>query len=59
MRFLGALLFVLGGAGAAFCTWGMYTRGRPRDVAFAVLSPVAVALALVGLVLLFVPGFLG
>lgn len=59
MRVLGALLFLLGGAGTAYATWASYHRGRPLDVAFAVAAPVALALALAGLLLVFVPGFFG
>lgn len=59
MRALGFLLFVLGGAGTAFATWASYQRGRPLDVLFALLAPVALLVALTGLILVFVPGFLG
>lgn len=59
MRALGFLLFVLGGAGTAYATWESYRRGRPLDVLFALLAPVALLLALTGLILLFVPGFFG
>ena len=59
MRVLGMLLFVLAGGGTGFATWAVYRRNRPHDVFFALLAPVALLLALLGLVLLFVPGFLG
>jgi hypothetical protein len=59
VRVLGILLFVLAGGGTAFATWATYRRGRPRDVFFALLAPVAMLLALLGLLLAFVPGFLG
>lgn len=59
MRALGFLLFLAGGGGTALATWATYRRGRPQDVFFALLAPVAMLLALTGLVLLFVPGFFG
>lgn len=59
MRALGILLFVLGGGGTAFATWATYQRGRPQDLLFAVLAPVAMLIALVGLLLVFVPDFFG
>ena len=59
MQLLGALLFALGSAGTAYATWATFHRKRPVDVAFAVVAPVAVAVAVIGLVLVFVPGFFG
>ena len=59
MRVLGALLFLLGGAATGYATWASYHRARPLDVAFAVAAPLALVLALVGLLLVFVPGFFG
>jgi hypothetical protein len=59
VRWLGILLFVGGGAGTAWATRAAYAGSRPRDLAFAVLAPVALLLAVTGLVLAFVPGFLG
>jgi hypothetical protein len=56
---LGLLLFLGGGAGTAYCSWAALHRPRPKDVAFSVLAPLAALLALIGLALLFVPGFLG
>lgn len=58
MRLLGALLFLAGATATAYSTWAVFHSRRPRDVAFAVAAPVAVILALTGLVLVFVPGFL-
>lgn len=58
MRMLGILLFVLAGGATALATWATYRRNRPQDVLFALLAPVAMLLALLGLVLIFVPGFL-
>ncbi len=57
MRILGVLLFVGGAAGTAYATWAIYGRKRPQDVLFAVLAPLAMVIALIGLVLTFVPGF--
>lgn len=59
MRALGALVFVLAAGGTAYLTRAMLSSRRPRDVVFALLAPLALALAIVGLVLVFVPGFLG
>ena len=59
MRILGALLFVLGGAGTAWATWATYHRRRPQDILFAIAAPLALVIALVGLVLCFVPRFFG
>ncbi|ACY12970.1 hypothetical protein [Haliangium ochraceum] len=59
MRFLGVLLFVLGGGGTAFATWASYQRGRPQDVLFGLLAPVAMLVTLTGLLLAFVPDFFG
>jgi hypothetical protein len=59
VRFVGALLFLFGAGATAYCTAAAYTRGRPKDVLFGLLAPVAVLLALVGLLLVFVPGFFG
>jgi hypothetical protein len=59
VRFLGALLFVLGGAGAGWSTWAAYHHRRPRDLAFALAAPLALVVALVGLLLCFVPRFFG
>ena len=59
MRILGALLFVAGGFATGYATWAAYTSRRPRDVLFALLAPVAMIVALTGLLLVFVPGFFG
>lgn len=58
MRLLGILLILLGGAGTAYATWAIYARPRPRDIGFGLLAPVAVVGLLLGLLLIFVPGFL-
>lgn len=59
MRFVGGLLFLLGGAGTAYCLHAAFSRRRPVDVAFAIAAPLCLALALVGALLVFVPGFFG
>ena len=59
VRILGVILLLAGSAGTAYATWAIFHRGRPADVAFAVAAPVAALIALAGLVLAFVPGFLG
>ena len=57
MRLLGILLLVLGATGAVRSIRGIFEERRPRDVGFALLAPVAIATALTGAVLIFVPGF--
>jgi hypothetical protein len=59
VRILGALLFAVASAGTVYSTWAMYNRGRPADVLFALLAPIAALIALAGLLLIFVPGFFG
>jgi len=56
VRLLGLLSLVLGAAGAVRAIRGVFEEKRPRDVGFAMLAPLAIALALVGALLLFVPG---
>ena len=59
MRLLGLVLFLAGGAGVAYGVRLTLQRGRPADVVYALLSWLAVMIALLGLGLIFVPGFLG
>lgn len=59
MRIVGVILLLAGSAGVAYATWGVFNRGRPADVAFAIAAPIAALLALTGLLLAFVPGFFG
>ena len=59
MRIVGALLFLLGGGGVAYTVTAAFAAKRPRDVAFAVLAPLALTVALAGALLIFVPGFFG
>lgn len=58
MRIVGALLFALGVVATGYCLREIDRRRRPADVAFAVAAPLAALLALLGLVLIFVPDFL-
>jgi hypothetical protein len=57
VRILGLLLLVAGAMGAVRSIRGIYEEKRPRDVGFAMLAPLAIAAALAGALLLFVPGF--
>jgi uncharacterized membrane protein YoaK (UPF0700 family) len=57
VRIVGALLFALGVAATGYCLREIDRRRRPADVAFALAAPLAALIALLGLVLLFVPGF--
>jgi len=52
-------MFLIGGAGTAYSAWATFHRRRPQDVFFAVLAPLVMLVALVGLLLLFVPDFFG
>jgi len=52
-------MFLLGGGGTAYSTWATYNRGRPHDVLFGIAAPLAMVVALIGLLLIFVPGFFG
>lgn len=57
VRILGILLFLLGCGGTAYATRAMFNSHRPRDLLFAVCAPLAAIIALVGLLLAFVPSF--
>jgi divalent metal cation (Fe/Co/Zn/Cd) transporter len=59
VRLVGILLFFAGGAALAYALRRTLESGRPKDVAFAALSFLAVIIALLGLGLTFVPSFLG
>ena len=59
MRWIAVLGLVVAAAGLAFSVRQLDTRGRPADVAFALLAPVAAVLALLALAAIFIPGFLG
>jgi hypothetical protein len=54
LRLLGLILFFLGAAGSVRAVRGIFEEKRPRDVGFA---PLAIAAALAGALLIFVPGF--
>ena len=58
MRVVGALLCVMGAGLTALCVRRAFASPRPRDVAWAALGPVAVLAYVLGVILLFVPGFL-
>jgi hypothetical protein len=59
MRVLGVILVMTGSDMTVWCVLGTFERRRPMDVACAALAPLAVLLALLGALLIFVPGFLG
>jgi hypothetical protein len=57
LRLLGFMLLCLGAFGAVRAVRGIFAEKRPRDVGFAMLAPLAIAAALAGALLLFVPAF--
>ena len=59
MRILGVLLVLAGSAGTAFAIRESFARPRAVGAVFGLLAPVAVVVALVGALLVFVPGFFG
>ena len=59
MRFVGGLAFLIFGAGLMYAVREVYRRGRPGDVLFALAAPICAILAVLGLVVAFVPDFLG
>ena len=59
MRALGALLFFAASAGCGYAIRAAFQRNRPADVLFAIAAPLAALLALIGLLLVFVPDFFG
>ena len=54
---LGVLMVLAGGAGAVWGVSASTTRRRPIDLIAALVAPVGLVTALVGGVLVFVPGF--
>ncbi|HZS38566.1 MAG TPA: hypothetical protein VFF06_17140 [Polyangia bacterium] len=54
---LGVLMVLAGGAGAVWGVNASTTRRRPFDLIAALVAPVGLVTALVGGVLVFVPGF--
>jgi hypothetical protein len=59
VRVVGALVFLAASAGTAFAIRAATQKSRPADVLFAIAAPVAALIALVGLLLVFVPDFFG
>ena len=59
MRAVGALLFFAASAGTAYAIRAAFERNRPADVLFAIAAPLAALIALIGLLLVFVPDFFG
>jgi len=51
------LLFFAASAGCGYAIRAAFQRNRPTDVLFAVVAPIAALLALIGLLLVFVPDF--
>lgn len=58
VRLLGIILAIAGAVGIARSVRGTLAEGRPKDVAFALLTIAATIVTLVGLGMAFVPGFL-
>jgi len=52
------ILVLTGGVTTVWAVAGAFARRRPLDVVCAVLAPVALLMALLGALLLFVPSFL-
>lgn len=59
MRLLGVLLAIAGSVGLTRSVRGTLQEGRPKDVAYALLTIVAAVVTLLGLGMAFVPDFLG
>ena len=59
VRAFGVLLFLAASAGTGYAIRAAFQRSRPADVVFAVLAPIAALVALIGLLLVFVPDFFG
>ncbi len=59
VRLLGILMALVGGVGVVHSVRGTLANGRPKDVGYALVSIAASVLALLGVALAFVPGFLG
>jgi len=59
VRVVGALLFLVASVGTGYAIRAAYQKSRPADVLFAVAAPIAALVALVGLLLVFVPDFFG
>jgi len=50
---------IAGIVGVVRCVRGTLALGRPKDVAYALAAVVAAVVAILGVALTFVPGFLG
>ena len=59
MRVIGALMFLAGAAGTGMVIRASFERARGAAALYGLAAPVAVLVAVAGLVLLFVPGFFG
>jgi hypothetical protein len=57
LRILGILLFVAGAVSTTYALRESFARPRPVAALFGLLSPVAVLIALLGALLIFVPTF--
>jgi hypothetical protein len=55
VRALGVMLFVAAGTAAGFCLREAFRVARPRDLVFAITAPIAIAIAVLGLILAFAP----
>lgn len=59
VRVVGALVFLAASAGTAYAIRAAAQKSRPADVLFAIAAPALALIALVGLLLVFVPDFFG
>ncbi len=59
VRLVGIILALLGAASLTYSVRATLERPRPSDVLFAVLAWLSLVVALLGIALVFVPGFLG
>ncbi|MCA9678521.1 MAG: hypothetical protein H6708_17240 [Kofleriaceae bacterium] len=59
MRLVGILALAVGAAGAAYAIHAALTARRPTDLAWALVAPLAIGLAVIGVVTTVFPGFLG
>ncbi len=59
MRIVGVLLFLAGAAATAWTVAASFDRPRPVGALFGLVAPLCVLAALVGALLVFVPGFFG
>jgi hypothetical protein len=59
VRVIGVLMFLAGAAGAVLAIRIAFSRRRPLDLLGGLSAPVAVVVAILGLLLVLVPGFFG